>query len=253
MLSIITLLILITLSITFLRLGFWQLSRASQRKTLSSEINKVRGENVILLTEETDPDQLQAWRSVIANGSWLHEKSVLIENRNYKGEPGYWLGTPFSISEKCIILVLRGWFPKTTPDQTMFLFENKNIKIQKKETITGELARNIPRLFELPSLKKENLRQISENELNKLQKFHNLEINDYKRIFDINLLPVILKQTNEDGSGLIKDWPNPSIDFNKNIGYAIQWFLFSIFCCIGWGFVLFEIIRVFLDKRNRFK
>ncbi len=243
-LNIFNLLVLTILFLFCLNLGFWQLDRANQKKDIFEKIKNAKNENTIHLSEKVHLQQLEVWRQVTATGHWLNEKSILIENRNYNGRPGYWLGTPFLFDENNSIFVLRGWLPRLVSTQTIFLpfndHEEKNIGLN--ETITGELIKNIPRLFELPSFQK--VRPANSFELGtiKIPKLHNFELLDYAKAADINLLPIILRQTDNDNSSLVRDWPNPPVNFEKNIGYAIQWFIFSAFCCIGWIAVLLKFL-----------
>ncbi|MFQ6689938.1 SURF1 family protein, partial [Bordetella pertussis] len=47
-------------------------------------------------------------------------------------------------------------------------------------------------------------------------------------------LPTVLMQTGEHNDGLARDWPQPSVDYNQNIGYAMQWFAFAGIAAIAW-------------------
>ncbi|MNS56397.1 hypothetical protein D3C72_892550 [compost metagenome] len=50
-----------------------------------------------------------------------------------------------------------------------------------------------------------------------------------------------LSQT--DGDGLVRDWPQPSVDFEKNTSYAVQWFAFGLIAAIAWLVVLGGAIK----------
>ncbi|UOF93671.1 MAG: SURF1 family protein [Bordetella sp.] len=230
-------LFLITLGMIFL--GFWQLDRANERRSILEKIDIANNLNTIILSEYTPYEQLNPWRNAKATGRWLLNKSILIENRNYKGIPGYWLGTPLLIDEKYSIFVLRGWFPRTIPDKTESFLPTNNLDVEI--TIKGKIVLNVPRLFELPFNKSKEESKSFVSEKNKIFPIlQNFEIKDYSEFLGMPFLPVILQQTSEDKDLLIRDWNLPSTNFHKNIGYAIQWFSLA--------FVSFIFFIIFMKK-----
>src|SRR5690606_40812124 len=73
----------------------------------------------LALTHATAPGELSAWRPARARGQWLNQYSVLLDNRNQDGRPGYWLATPLLLdpASRGAVLVLRGWLPRAQPGQ----------------------------------------------------------------------------------------------------------------------------------------
>jgi cytochrome oxidase assembly protein ShyY1 len=58
----------------------------------------------------------------------------------------------------------------------------------------------------------------------------------------LKFLPVVLLQNSPVQEGLSRNWPKPSLDADKNVGYATQWFGFAgiaavAFCVVLWRFV----------------
>jgi cytochrome oxidase assembly protein ShyY1 len=48
-----------------------------------------------------------------------------------------------------------------------------------------------------------------------------------------------MQQSGENNEGLKRVWPEPSVDSDKNVGYAMQWFGFAgivmvAFLVVGW-------------------
>ncbi len=41
-------------------------------------------------------------------------------------------------------------------------------------------------------------------------------------------------QTASEDDGLLRDWPQPSVDFHQNQGYALQWFSFATIAVLAW-------------------
>src|SRR5690606_4160170 len=78
-------------------LGAWQLRRADERRALQAAIEAGRAQPPLLLTPATAAAELRAWRPAQASGQWLDQYSVLLQNRNQEGRPGYWLATPLQL------------------------------------------------------------------------------------------------------------------------------------------------------------
>ena len=68
----------------------------------------------------------------------------------------------------------------------------------------------------------------------------NLELDAYARATGLKLLPTVLSQFGDGrhDDGLVHDWPQPSVDFQKNTFYAVQWFSFALFAAVAWLVVM---------------
>src|SRR3546814_606571 len=131
-------------------LGNWQLDRAAQRIAIKQEIETGRNSPPLHITASTPPQTLTPWRPASAEGVWRHELTVLLENRNYQGRPGYWVATPMVLdpASNTAVLVLRGWLPRpASMEQPLPAIPAPNAR----QTINGELLARVPRLFELSS------------------------------------------------------------------------------------------------------
>ena len=51
---------------------------------------------------------------------------------------------------------------------------------------------------------------------------------DFRRISDLDALPVILLQTGTGADGLIRDWRSPENPATKHYGYAAMWLVFAL-------------------------
>ncbi|WYX12097.1 SURF1 family cytochrome oxidase biogenesis protein [Achromobacter xylosoxidans] len=67
----------------------------------------------------------------------------------------------------------------------------------------------------------------------------NLPLDAYAKATGLTLLPTVVSQfgTGED-DGLVHDWPQPSVNFQQNTVYAVEWFSFALFAAIAWLVVL---------------
>ena len=100
-------------------LGQWQLRRADERRDILAAIEAGRNQAPLQLSPSTAPADMKPWRVAQASGTWLPEFSVLLDNRNHDGRPGYWLATPLLLDadKRTAVLVLRGWLPRVIQGQ----------------------------------------------------------------------------------------------------------------------------------------
>src|SRR5690606_26263760 len=116
--SVLALVLLGAVAACCFSLGMWQLSRAAERDALHNAIERGRLQAPLVLSSDSRPPELTAWRAATARGVWVPEHTVLLENRNLDGRPGYWVATPLMLADAnrrtstgMAILVLRGWLP----------------------------------------------------------------------------------------------------------------------------------------------
>lgn len=253
------------LVILFASLGSWQLDRAAQRDATHEEITRAAQLPPLTLTATTADADMIAWRRAQANGHWLHQYTVLLENRNYQTRPGYWVATPLQLDSASddaaaagpAVLVLRGWLAR---DNVVLPTDSGAARIDPalghelarptgNITVPGQLFSHVPRLFELWSWSDSDDTQLPahlSNTLNELPTVQNLDLADYARATGLELLPVVIAENTPD-SAMIQDWPHPSSDSDTNRGYALQWFSF---CIIAAGAFLFIIWRIFRRTKD---
>ena len=113
------------------------------------------------------------------------------------------------------------------------------------QSVTGELSAHVPRLFELWSLSgtpsgalpadwsgKEPA-QPGITDLDVLTRVQNLDIAHLGAITGLKFVPAVLLQKNDAQDGLTREWPEPSVDSDRNVGYAMQWFGFASIAVIA--------------------
>lgn len=120
------LVLLLILAVATLRAGFWQLSRADEKRALLAEIQSADALGALPLSPTVADDELVEWRQAWARGHWQPGWTVLLQNRNHEGVPGYWVVTPLCLESPdapepdllqgraidcdAAVAVLRGWF-----------------------------------------------------------------------------------------------------------------------------------------------
>jgi len=235
-------LLLVAVGAGCVALGFWQLDRARERRGIASNIEQGRAASALNLNAlAPEPLKVKNWTPATAQGYWRDDLSVLLDNRNLEGRPGLWLATPLALADDRAVLVLRGWFARPLGVDTAL----QVITSSERQSIQGELVERVPRLFELWSSNKASRLTFAANPNNpsvvkvpaidtgKLTRLQNLSLAELSEQSGLHFLPVVLMQTSASNDGLIRVWPEPSVDADKNVGYATQWFGFSAICFIA--------------------
>lgn len=233
------------MAVVFASLGQWQLDRAAQREAIKLTIDTGRNSAPLTLNASTAANELVPWRSATVSGTWNHDLTVLLENRNYKGKPGYWVATPLILNDpaKTAVLVLRGWMPRPLrPSEAMQPIPEP----VGHQIIQGELLQHVPRLFELWSWSENDLTQLPASlpaPDQPLPSLQNLDIDAYANATGLKFMPVVLAQTEANDTQLLREWPEPSLDSDKNRGYALQWYGFATIAAGAWLVVAWRALR----------
>lgn len=240
----------------FVSLGNWQLRRAGERVALAQAIDAGRARAPLPLSASTPEAQLQAWRPATARGVWRDALSVVIENRNHDGRPGYWIATPLMLSDSTAILVLRGWAPRFGGTSAVPRVPSGEAG---EQTVRGELLARVPRLFDLGIWGGQTAQLPARLPAAAVPVVQNLDLTDYGRATGLKLLPAVLAQTaapvpvhtasgaqskpSDIEQSLVYDWPEPSLDADRNRGYALQWFGFATIAALAWLAIAWRMLR----------
>ena len=232
--SLLALVVLAIVAGTCISLGFWQLDRAAQRDALHEMIERGRSQAPIALNASTPASQLLPWRAATIQGRWSHEHTVLLQNRNLDGRPGYWVATPLQLTPTPIpsnrldavaagsaesatiahseaqeflsrgpgahapaVLVLRGWLPRDMQavEQAPEIPHEEGLL-----QINGELHSHVPRIFELwewAGGASSKLPASLPQPDGTVAQIQNLNLDAYEQATGLNLLPIVLAQTSE--------------------------------------------------------
>jgi len=258
-------------------LGLWQLDRAAERDALKRTIERGRLLAPLTLSADTPAADLSPWRAAAAQGHWAQQHTVLLENRNLDGRPGYWVATPLllnapngaaeraseSASGKSAppqaILVLRGWLPRDLHSGGVLPAIPREPGLVQ---IRGELHAHVPRIFELwewAGGAASGLPVTLPQTDGTTPVVQNLELGDYARASGLDLLPAVLAQTHDTvvagaappvsarapatPAALQREWPGPSLDSDQNRGYALQWFSFCAIAAIAAAFIAYGLLQ----------
>jgi surfeit locus 1 family protein len=105
------------LTLVFLRLGFWQLSRLSERKHLNAELASRAADPAIRVSQLPTDTANAHYRRVSVDGEYDYANEIVLTFRSREGSPGVNIVTPVRLAGiDTALLVVRGWV--YSPDGT---------------------------------------------------------------------------------------------------------------------------------------
>ncbi len=212
----------------FLKLGFWQLDRAEQKRQLHSFLNDRQAKEAIDLNNNfirNSSDLL--WRKVTATGYFLEQNQILLDNQVNDTQAGYYVYTPFKVKNvDDVFLVNRGWLPSG-----MDRSKSPNLNFTKGEVTIEGVFKEEPKTGLL--LMENQIEKLNEN-ITRLQKIDTKEVSKLIKIknfknnsFITTLYPYIIRLSPESNHGYIRNWQLQNSGENVHVGYAFQWFAFA--------------------------
>ena len=200
-----------------LRLGFWQLDRAEEKRTLIELFKQQNELGPLTINDELKFDAKLNYRLAQVSGNYNSSKQIFIDNKIYQGKTGVHVMTPFKLkNSEYSVLVNRGWQPMVidrsslpkikTPTKTLTL--NGKIKIRSKKpfTVGDQFQSNEgwPALIQW------------------------VNISDIEKKSGLKLLPYIFLLDEKEQSGYVRNWKPVVMQPEKSTSYAVQWFALAL-------------------------
>ena len=207
--------ILITLTFAFLvSLGFWQLDRAEEKRSIEASI-KSANTGVVELIESTDALEDKEYYAVRIQGQYLNDKQFIYDNQIVDQVSGYYVLTPFLLTgQTTAVMVNRGFVPwNGRRDKLADITVNsipREIKVQVSNPIkrvelkTSNLGRHFPVLIQA------------------------IDFDVLEEISGMSFVRVVGLLDSSSADGYVRKWQPYTGSIEKHIGYAIQWFLMAL-------------------------
>ena len=166
-------------------LGNWQSDRAGQKRAAGNSVEQ------IALRGEFDP-----------------KYSVFLDNKTYRGRPGYHVVQPFGLAGGKRVLVNRGWAPAGATRDRLPEFRTPAGEI----ALSGMRLQRFPHAYAPDAAKPEG------------RVWQNVTPEQFSAWSGLALEPYVIEQHSALEDGLVRDWPHPDLGVEKNEMYALQWY-----------------------------
>ena len=207
--------ILILATMAFLvSLGFWQLDRADQKRTIEASIQKANTGVVELIVNQNELLNKEYYE-VRLQGSYVSDKQFIYDNQIVDQASGYYVLTPFVLTgQSNAIMINRGFIPwNGRRDQLADIAvdsASREIKIQVSNPIkrielkTSDISNQFPVLIQA------------------------IDFDVIEEISSTSFVDVIGLLDPSSDDGFVRKWEPYTGSIEKHIGYAIQWFLMAL-------------------------
>jgi cytochrome oxidase assembly protein ShyY1 len=195
----------------FIYLGFWQLSRADEKRDIAGRWEARRQQDpVSLLSLPRDGEDL-AYRQVSLEGEFEEAQSFLLDNRIRDGQYGVEVLTPFRLEGGSRVLVNRGWlaadrYRRSLPDVPAaggvrriegYVYVPPGEAYTVGEISTGDAWPRLVQAVDIPVL---------------------------QDLLGAALWPHTVRLAAESPAALLAEWPLVNVRPEKHTADAVQWF-----------------------------
>ena len=211
--------ILITATFAFLvSLGFWQLERADDKRSIEASIKQANTGSVELIKKE-EGLQSKEYYEVRLQGKYLSDKQFIYDNQIVDQVSGYYVLTPYALEgQSKAILINRGFIPwngrRDKLADIVIGQETREIKVQISKPIKRMELKPSEVVIQFPAL------------------IQSIDLQDMADRAKIDFSSVIGLLDASASNGFIRKWEPYTGSIEKHIGYAVQWFLMALVLAI---------------------
>lgn len=224
--------LLIVAGVTLLcRLGFWQLSRAEEKQQWLLQW-QTQQHAVLSQTDLNNTKPSMRYARVKLSGHFLNDRTVLLDNKTNKGQPGYHVLVPLQLDNQILILVDRGFIPLPRSRKILPTI----LPILGETTIEGYLDFE----YRNPFIGRSIETQIIDWPL----RIQQLDWEHMSTLLGNPVFPMLVKFDTPNPLSFqlpvaTTEWLTP----DRHYGYACQWFLLALTLATLYGFFYFQQVR----------
>lgn len=199
-------------------LGNWQSGRAEEKRVRQALFESRMAEAPLRLTGSAPNADPLVYRRVEAQGRWLPERQLFVDNRIREGRAGFHVITPVRIGgTEAVVLVNRGWAPRSADYPRPPRVETP----AGEARVHGIATRPPERFFELSA-------QASSGNV-----VQNLSIERFRARTGLDVLPVVVL-SDEPGPGLSVVRETPDAGIGKHVEYMLTWYSLALTAFVMW-------------------
>lgn len=196
-------------------LGLWQMARAEAKQVLVEQRAATELLAPLQLGRHLELDDDDRYRPAQVRGHYVAEQQWLLDNRVYRGQPGYHVFTPFRVAGEGGpgLLVNRGWVAVGASREFLPALPVTDGPVTLSGRLDSPASVGLV-LGEVP------LQSVADRVV-----VQSLDIDALARARGLDLLRYALVIDEGQPGGLQHDWsPIPEMGPEKHLGYAVQWF-----------------------------
>jgi surfeit locus 1 family protein len=166
-------------------LGNWQTGRAAEKRALAAALVQVT-----------------------LHGAFVPKYTVLLDNKVYRGRPGYQVVQPLRLAGGTHVLVNRGWVAAGASRERL-----PEVRTPAGEiSLTGVRLEHFARAYEPAPVNPEG------------KVWQNVAAGQFAAWSGLALEPWVIEQHSALDDGLVRDWPRPDLGVEMHESYALQWY-----------------------------
>jgi len=199
-----------------LRLGFWQLERAEEKRLLLQQFDSRMSKPALDISRLDDINTLAAYQKVSLHGQFDIQHQYLLDNKVYHGKVGYQVLTPMKLPHQPqAILVNRGWIPLGESREQLPEFASPEGTVQ----IEGQVRYGPDTGIQLG--------EITDSVQSWPRVIPWVESKVLASQLGYPLASVVVLMDAKAQGGFVRDWYIKRIVPEKSTSYAVQWFALS--------------------------
>jgi surfeit locus 1 family protein len=207
-----TLLAFVVIAI-LLRLGFWQLARATEKKAMiQAELTQIKQKPISWTDADTSPKQYQRLK---LSGRFL-APVLLMDNQHHDHQFGFSVLSPLLLINNQVVLVDRGWVPGDSLRQTWPIISTPKMPID----IIGTAY--------YPSDNSLVLGQVLEVISPTLAVVEAFDAKEISHFLQKPIYPFMIRLDKNEAHGYVRAWQVVSMPPSRHYGYALQWFVMAV-------------------------
>ena len=193
-------------------LGNWQTRRADEKHALAQRFDQASRAGPTPVPALPVTAAALVMKRLIAKGEFLPQFTVLLDNKVYRGRPGYFVVTPLRIGAGPMhVLVNRGWIAAGARREDIPAIVTPTGEV----TLEGFGRDHAPRVLAAGGGRPTG------------PVWQSLELDEFSQWSKRALQPVFLEQHSSLADDLVRDWPRPDFGIDRHTSYAIQWYLIA--------------------------
>lgn len=201
----------------FIKLGLWQYNKAELRKEIQSSYNASLDQDALVLPDNLTDVDAWKYKKVKVKGQYETKYQILLDNQVEENVAGFHVITPLRLDgSNDYVLINRGWVAGGADHTDIPTINTPDYSLE----IIGFVWVPSKKIFSLES----------DNEKSSWKTvWQHMDMERYQKSIPIHILPLVIKlDSKSNAGGFVRKWQLPASKIATNMGYAYQWFGFTI-------------------------